>query len=286
MSVEREPTPEELTSFLAENGGLDKEEIDDISESNFSAGFKGETKDDDQPDELRKQESQESQENQETEKETVEVINQKPSNATKKSEKDPIRELYGRFGSVQSELKRAQERIKDLESKRGPSKEEILAAMDDDKKLEELREDEPAIAAAIDAHTRALNKQFEQKLAESRQGYISRNDLDQISNDIRQLAVLDTKYPQWQNDIAKPEFKEWLSSQPTEVQLLLDSNSINDELKFLDLYYSNRAGAAQANRSRNQQLKQAVTPRPKSVSTSPSPGEDAFSAGFRKTRGV
>jgi hypothetical protein len=45
-------------------------------------------------------------------------------------------------------------------------------------------------------------------------------------------------YPRWEEDVATPQFNEWLESQPESISVLMDSEELSDALRLMGMYYS------------------------------------------------
>lgn len=124
-----------------------------------------------------------------------------------------LKQTERRLGGIQNEFYAAQKAAK--ETPKGPTPEELEEASKSQKKWTEMKEDFPEIADAIEA-----------KLAETKPP-----DLEALREDIRAEFKQDSSANQdlerrlvgiahrdWQQVVKSPEYSEWLSAQPLELQ--------------------------------------------------------------------
>lgn len=95
----------------------------------------------------------------------------------------------------------------------------------------------------------------------------------------------------WEEEVKKPEFDEWLNKQPDDIKALADSASLRDASRMLRLYKAHRdapvreptpAPAPAASPTRSRVLAAAVAPKGTVGKPAVSPSDDdEFNAGFR-----
>lgn len=93
----------------------------------------------------------------------------------------------------------------------------------------------------------------------------------------------------WKTEVAAPQFDAWMQTQPDAVKALVQSSSLRDASRMLQLYRNSKKAApaptpapkAPAVTTRQRQLEAAVNPRgSRAISAAPSE-EDEFDAGFK-----
>ena len=199
------------------------------------------------------------------------------------------KEVKGRMATFQSQLATAQAAAKTVAV--APTPEQIAAASKSKEKWDSLKNDFPE-------WTDAMDERFAAERAETLKAIPKAEPVDvaAITRDVgaavktdavtlaRQLARVDAKHENWEADIQAPEFAAWVATQAPEVKALAASESAQDAIKMLDMYYDHRKGAERKDKNKAR-LDAAVTPKPAS-SGGPSilPDEAGLSVGYKRIK--
>lgn len=76
----------------------------------------------------------------------------------------------------------------------------------------------------------------------------------------RQMARLDTAFPDWEQTISTDAYRNWLLNQPQEIQVLTSSDSSADAIKVLKAYSDASQPSLTASSRQNNRLENAITP--------------------------
>jgi prefoldin subunit 5 len=160
---------------------------------------------------------------------------------------DRLKQSERRIGSLTNQLKEAQTAAEETtkDEKDAPSDEEIAAASKSEAEWNELREEFPEWAGAMDNRLAAQSAEFSNSIESLRKQIkdlksIGNDDLKaEIGNLRNQLAeaVITQKHPNWKTVKDSTDFQNWLNAQPDEVkQKALSSPNAFDAVEVLDLY--------------------------------------------------
>jgi hypothetical protein len=122
-----------------------------------------------------------------------------------------------------------------------PSAKQMAGALQSGEKLNQLKEDFPEWAEAIEesmqtvmSHIPAPDlERFSQLEAMARTAQMDSKNQAHLA---RQMARLDILHPDWEQTIQDPRYQSWLREQPRELQVLIESENASDALKVLDAY--------------------------------------------------
>lgn len=210
---------------------------------------------------------------------------------------DRLRNIEGHIGGLTSQLKTALATAKAVEKTgtEAPTEAQIKAAgAYTSEKWKRLEEDFPDWAAAMDERLATLKPAAEAPavdvagIKQEVSTEITKSVEERIT-EARQLARIDAKYPDWEEEVATKEFKAWKATQKPEIQALGASPLAKDAIAMLDLYATAKKAAAKkaaedaANKKR---LESAITPKGTGV---PAPhtidDDEAFDRGYKKASG-
>lgn len=203
-----------------------------------------------------------------------------------------VKTATGRVAAIQSELAAAKAAAKTVNS--APSEAQIESASTSSQKWDALKEDFSDWTEAMDERLAAeraeLLKSMPKPEAVDVDG-IKREvgaSIEDRVNEARQLARIDSKHENWEEDIRAPEFAAWVGLQAPEIQALADSTKAGDAIKMLDMYYDHRKAARDAaqRKEKNQtRLAAAVAPK-QAPSGGPSilPDEAGLSVGYKRVK--
>ena len=152
-----------------------------------------------------------------------------------------LKQTESRIGAIQNKLSAAE---KAAQKPPAPTKEEVAKAAAEDKSWEELKEDFPEWAEAVDARfSRASSgiettqKELREAMASHIQGEIATLRAEMLANEkTREKTLLSFKYPDWETTIQTPEYKKFIETEPEEIKQLTFSPLAKDAVKVLDRF--------------------------------------------------
>jgi len=176
-----------------------------------------------------------------------------------------LKQTEKRIGSLQNQLQ-----AKKAEEKAAPTKEEIEKAAEDESAWNELKEDFPEWATAIDARLAKDKEKFEseyKKLSDSQ--VTSKQELEDKIANLQKLtgtfekSLLENRFPDWEATVKDPKYQEWITKQPEDVKKLTRSKFAKDAVKVLDKFTKEQTtktkSSADIAAERKQRLKQSVS---------------------------
>ena len=226
-------------------------------------------------------------------KEMLQNISAKLGDADKFGQR--LKSFEGRLGAAQNALAAAEAAAKASGTK-APTAQQMTEAMQSTKKFDALmaemgpdweeafKEFRAAQAAAFSKNAQVVDvagikKELEEGFTKSVQ------EISEASTQTaRQLAILDIKYPTWEQDVKQPDFGAWIKTQAPEMQALMGSESAVEAMKVLDAYAEHRKVAEK--QAKNQaRLASVVTPK-QATSGGPAvlPDEAGLSVGYNRVK--
>lgn len=153
----------------------------------------------------------------------------------------------GRVSALQSELaKQATQDVK--KSSAAPSAKQVDAAQTD-AEWEELKEDFPEWANALEKRIAATKEDVK--------SLISREQTRMTEEVERRIVAI--KHPDYQKTIQDPEFRTWFQAQPAELQKLANSMRAEDAIRVLDGYAKAKGNPGSKLQERKRRLQAAAT---------------------------
>jgi|MDTB01.2.fsa_nt_gb hypothetical protein len=192
-----------------------------------------------------------------------------------------VKTAEGRVAAMQREAEIAK-RVKDEVAKKdSPSQKEITNASKNPEKWDNLKEDFPEWAEAMEEFVASKlgSSQPQGSAIDPKQieGYVNNRisaSQSQLSRRIEE-ATLDGRHPSWRDDVKTTDFNNWLTNQPNEVRGLADSQNAKDAIRMMDLFYESKTRPADnIKQSRSQRLAKAATPDKRNQTPPPKSLED------------
>lgn len=188
-----------------------------------------------------------------------------------KRERDDYKHRFdsnaGRIAAYQRQLDDYQQQIQQVQQSSGSKKEarETLAQEFNDSSWDELKEDFPEIAHALDSRLKKL-EDIESRLSgfEKKIQPLEQNLSEQTLS--REYAALEAAHPDWRDIAQSVEFADWVNTQPTPVRSLIQSKNAADAAYLLNTYKAlngqlntepSHGSSVQA--ERNQKLRQSMS---------------------------
>lgn len=180
-----------------------------------------------------------------------------------RKERDNYRHQFesnkGRVSAYQQQINSLQTQLASY-VQQGGSKEqaqEELAKEVNDSSWEELKEDFPEIAKAVENKLSSINQRVDEMVGQ-RIGQIEQQiqPLAQQADEAalgREYAALEAAHPDYQTIADSSEFAQWLGQKPEPVQRMIESNSAADAAYLLDTFKAESGQRSEQRRSQNQQ---------------------------------
>lgn len=165
----------------------------------------------------------------------------------------------GRVNAYQRKTQELEQQLKELQANKN---ENPQGSGYSDEQWKALVEDYPDIAQAFEKRLEADRNQYNQQLSQLTQQIQPLQQMQQESYRNAQLQQLNQAHPDWQDVVQKPEYMQWLNSQPEEIQAFMGSEDAQRNIYLLNSYKSATQQPVQANEvplKRQKQLQQAQT---------------------------
>lgn len=210
-----------------------------------------------------------------------------------------IRSLQAKFGTLNSKLAHIQSSVNGRPAQQQqarPSDERIIEAFKDKQAFDNLKEDYPELAESLEIQKRIIDRELDQRLEGAKpdlSGYVSKTEMENLlsetANKARQEAILDTKYPEWENIVVTQEFQQWLSSQDDKTQDLASSSLAKDAITVFDAYHAHKDVSSKQQKSQQQRQRLAAaapaTTRSTPVKQVQKTEDDFLAEGYSNIRG-
>lgn len=193
-----------------------------------------------------------------------------------------VKTAEGRVAAMQREFQAAKSAQQSVAPNEAPSQGQMAAAAKNPEKWEQLKQDFPEWAGAMEEYVAAKlgSVQPQQPGVDPNQvaAYVQQQVAQTKAEMARALeeARIEGKYDDWKQTVNSPEFAAWFAVQAPDVRALADSTSSRDAIKMLDLYTQAKTkSASDIRQEREQRLAAAATTRP--GNTKPAKTLDALS---------
>ena len=148
---------------------------------------------------------------------------------------------------TQRELEAVRKQLAEVEKQKGakgdsdavPSASDIAG-----KSMQQLREEWPDVADAMQTLLEAQRHEFEQRLTPLQQFEAERRQQQEQAAIQSELTRLSQAHPDFAQIASNPGFERWVATQPRSVQAMYGSNSADDNIVLLNIY-KGATGAAQ-----------------------------------------
>jgi hypothetical protein len=177
-----------------------------------------------------------------------------------------VKTAEGRVAAMQREFQQARQATTAVNADDAPSQGAIAAAAKNPEKWEQLKQDFPEWAGAMEEYVGA-------KLSGMQNGVQAMQVVDYVQEQLAaeraqmkaaiEEARVEGRHENWRDTVNSPDFAQWYAIQPADVKALADSSAARDAIKMLDLFNSVRAKPAlDINQERKARLAAAATSRP------------------------
>ena len=179
-----------------------------------------------------------------------------------------VKTTEGRVAAMQREAQQARQAATQVAPQDAPTQVAIASAAKNPEKWEQLKQDFPEWAGAMEEYvasklggtqqqqgltSEAVSQLVQQQVAETRA------EMGRLLEETR----IEAKHEDWRNTINTTEFAQWFTVQPVETRALADSPAAKDAIKMLDLFNASRSvSASDIRQERGARLAAAATTRP------------------------
>jgi len=179
-----------------------------------------------------------------------------------------VKTAEGRVAAMQREFQQARVAQQQVAPQEAPSQGQIVNAAKNPEKWEQLKEDFPEWAGAMEEYVASKlgSVQSQQGLDPQQVAAFVQQQVDQTKVEMRQAieeARVDGKYENWKDTVNTLEFTQWFTVQSPETRSLANSDSARDAIRMLDLFHdTKKRSASDIKQERGQRLAAAATTRP------------------------
>lgn len=180
-----------------------------------------------------------------------------------------VKTAEGRVAAMQREFQQARVAQQQVAPQEAPSQGQIVNAAKNPEKWEQLKQDFPEWAGAMEEYVASqlgsVRPQNGMLTPEQVAGYVQQQ-VEQTKSEMRQAleeARIDGKYENWKELVNSLEFTQWYTVQSPEIRALADSTSARDAIRMLDMFHeTKKRSASDIRQERSQRLSAAATTRP------------------------
>lgn len=179
-----------------------------------------------------------------------------------------VKTAEGRVAAMQREFQQARMAQQQVAPQDAPSQGQIVNAAKNPEKWEQLKEDFPEWAGAMEEYVASKlgSVQPQQGLDPQQVAAFVQQQVDQTKAEMRQAieeARVDGKYENWKDIVNTLEFTQWFTVQSPEIRSLANSDSARDAIRMLDMFHeTKKRSASDIKQERGQRLAAAATTRP------------------------
>jgi hypothetical protein len=179
-----------------------------------------------------------------------------------------VKTAEGRVAAMQREFQQARMAQQQVAPQEAPSQGQIANAAKNPEKWEQLKEDFPEWAGAMEEYVASKlgSVQPQQGLDPQQVAAFVQQQVELTKAEMKQAieeARVDGKYENWKDTVNTLEFTQWFTVQSPEVRALANSDSARDAIRMLDMFHeTKKRSASDIKQERGQRLAAAATTRP------------------------
>jgi hypothetical protein len=177
-----------------------------------------------------------------------------------------VKTTEGRVAAMQREAQQARQAVAQVNPQEAPTQTAIASAAKNPEKWEQLKQDFPEWAGAMEEYVAAkIGGQQQQGISPEAVAQFVQREVANTKAEMGRLleeARIEGKYDNWQDTINSTEFAQWFVVQSAETQALADSPKSKDAIKMLDLFSTAQTrSAGDIKQERGARLAAAATTR-------------------------
>lgn len=180
-----------------------------------------------------------------------------------------VKTAEGRVAAMQREFQQARQAATQVSPQEAPSQGQMVAAAKNPEKWEQLKQDFPEWAGAMEEYVAAKLGSVQPQTSGLTPQQVQELVFQQVAQTKAEMGVLleeariEGRHEDWKQTVNTPEFANWFLAQSADTRALADSPKAKDAIKMLDLYEQAKAKpAADIRQERSQRLAAAATTRP------------------------
>jgi hypothetical protein len=180
-----------------------------------------------------------------------------------------IKTTEGRVAAMQREADQARRAAQAVASSDAPSQKQISSAAKNPEKWEQLKQDFPEWAVAMEEYvqTKLSGISVPQNVLQPQQvaDFVQQQIGEARTHFAKALeeTLVESRHENWKSTVRTPDFSNWFAIQKPEIQALANSPISKDAIRLLDLYSSAKAKpASEIKQERGQRLAAAASTRP------------------------
>lgn len=173
-----------------------------------------------------------------------------------------VKTTEGRVAAMQREAQQARQAA----TQDAPTQTAIASAAKNPEKWEQLKQDFPEWAGAMEEYVASkMGDQQQQNLTPEQVTNYVQQQVAQTRAEMGRLmeeARIEGKYENWRDTVNTTEFAQWFTVQSPETRALADSSAARDAIKMLDLFNTSKSvSATEIKQERGARLAAAATTR-------------------------
>ena len=173
-----------------------------------------------------------------------------------------VKTTEGRVAAMQREAQQARQAA----MQEAPTQTAIASAAKNPEKWEQLKQDFPEWAGAMEEYVASkMGDQQQQNLTPEQVTNYVQQQVAQTRAEMGRLmeeARIEGKYENWRDTVNTTEFAQWFTVQSPETRALADSSAARDAIKMLDLFNTSKSvSATEIKQERGARLAAAATTR-------------------------
>lgn len=180
-----------------------------------------------------------------------------------------VKTAEGRVAAMQREFQQARAAQQQVAPDQAPSQGQMAAAAKNPEKWEQLKQDFPEWAGAMEEYVASKlgavqpngNNLDPQAVAAFVHQQVAQTKAEM--GRLLEEARIEGKYENWRDVVNTTEFAQWFTVQPPEVRALADSAAARDAIRMLDMFHQAKSRtASEIKQERGARLAAAATTRP------------------------
>lgn len=179
-----------------------------------------------------------------------------------------VKTAEGRVAAMQREFQQARAAQQTVAPEQAPTQGQMAAAAKNPEKWEQLKQDFPEWAGAMEEYVAAKLGSVQQAPSLDPQA-VAQFVHQQVAQTKAEMARaieearIEGKYDDWKQTVNSMEFAQWFTVQPPEVRALAESPSARDAIRMLDMFQdAKKRSASDIKQERGARLAAAATTRP------------------------
>ena len=181
-----------------------------------------------------------------------------------------LKQAENRIGSLQNKIRDDERAVQEAAKVApAPTREEIEAAAAEDKSWQELKDEFPEWAEAMDVRLARQDTSLEKQRAEMRDLFAdSKTELTQDTEtriaalqktmaETIEMTVLSARYPNYEKDIQTKEYRDFIEAAPDDIKQKTTSRLAKDAISVLDAFHKIKS-APVAKADRKKRLEESV----------------------------